>query len=147
MPARFTVSRRYSMPAAQHFAAVCDLDELRQAMAGRMTYEGLPGGPVRQGQRIEVRLKMFGWLPVGSWRMEVVERDDAALRLVSHEGGGAVKHWRHELQVTAEGSGCVHEDRLEIEAGWLTGLYARMARRMYEDRHSARARARGDASF
>ncbi|MEQ8405348.1 MAG: hypothetical protein RKE49_09640 [Oceanicaulis sp.] len=145
-PARFTVERRYAMAADAHFACILNYDELAEAMEGQVSYDGLPSGEARPGQAFEVKLKLFGWLPIGTWRIEVMLRDDKARRLESFECGGAVKAWRHVITVQPDGQGCVHRDALEIDAGWLTGFYARTARRMYEKRHDLRATLRGETS-
>lgn len=139
MTASFTLERTYDWEADRHFAAIVRFDELAEAMQGQARYEGLPSGEAQPGQVFEVKIKLFGWLPVGSWRIEVLARDDEARRLASFESGGAVKSWRHTITVDAlESGGCLHRDHLEIDAGWLTGLYERMARKMYERRHDQR---------
>ncbi len=135
----FTIEERYDWDADRHFRAIICFDELAEAMDGTAHYDGLPEGEAVQGQVVDVKIKLFGWLPVGQWRMEVVERDDASLRLKSFECGGAVKAWHHTISVEAlSGGDCLHRDTLEIDAGWLTGFYASIAKRMYRKRHVTR---------
>ena len=143
-PARFAVTQHYDWDADRHFAAILHFDELAEAMEGQASYEGLPAGQAQVGQAFEVKIKLFGWLPMGSWRIEVIERDDDTRRLRSFECGGPVKAWRHTITVEpAENGGCIHEDALEIDAGWLTGVYGAMARRIYTRRHAQRSATRG----
>lgn len=144
-PATFTIEQAYAWDADRHFAAIVRYDELSEAMEGQASYAGLPEGEAQVGQVFEVRIKLMGWLPIGNWRIEVLERDDGRRILRSFESGGAVKSWRHTITVTPrEEGGSVHRDALEIDAGWLTGLYAGMARRMYARRHAHRLRLRGE---
>ena len=142
---QFTVEQRYDWNADQHFAAILRFDELADAMDGQVDYVGLPGGEATEAQVVEVKLKLFGWLPIGSWRMEVLERDDNRRCLRSSERGGAVKSWFHTITVTPlEDGGCLHIDHLDIDAGWLTGFYSGMARRMYQKRHAQRLALRSE---
>lgn len=137
--ASFVIERKYDWPADRHFQAIIRYDELAEAMEGQARYQGLPAGEAVQGQCFDVNIKMLGWLPIGSWHIEVLERDDTALRLRSLEHGGAVKAWNHTITVVSTGEhSCLHRDALDIDAGWLTGLYTGMARRMYEKRHDQR---------
>lgn len=144
-PAEFTVERRYALSADDHWARIVRYDELAEAMEGQVRYAGLPEGEIAEGQAYELKLFLFGWLPIGNWRIEVLERNDSERRVRSFECGGAVKAWRHTLTVEPDGQGCIHRDALEIDAGWLTGFYAKTARKMYEQRHDLRAKLRAGA--
>ncbi|MGJ3232846.1 MAG: hypothetical protein ACFE0P_13735 [Oceanicaulis sp.] len=141
-PAVFIVERRYALSAHDHWARIVQYDELAEAMEGQVRYVGLPEGEIVEGQAYDLKLFLFGWIPTGRWRIEVLERNDAERRVRSFEQGGAVKSWRHTLTVTPHGEGCIHRDALEIDAGWLTGFYAKTARKMYEQRHDLRATLR-----
>ncbi len=144
-PATFIIEQAYAWDADRHFAAIVRYDELSEAMEGQASYDGLPSGEAQPGQVFEVKIKLMGWLPIGSWRIEVLDRDDGRRVLRSFESGGAVKSWRHTITVTPrDEGGCVHRDALEIDAGWLTGFYAGMAKRMYSRRHADRLRLRGE---
>lgn len=68
-PARFTIEQAYGWDADRHFAAIVQYDELADAMAGQARYDGLPSGEAVSGQVFEVKIKLFGWLTVGSWRI------------------------------------------------------------------------------
>ncbi|WP_270375987.1 SRPBCC family protein [Marinicauda sp. Alg238-R41] len=145
-PATFTVERHYALSASEHWSRIMRYDELAEAMEGQVRYVGLPEGEIAEGQSYSLKLFLLGWLPIGSWHIEVLERNDAERRVRSFEQGGAVKSWRHTLTVTPDGTGCIHRDTLEIEAGWLTGFYVRTARKMYEQRHDLRAHLRGESA-
>tara|TARA_R110002072_G_scaffold193739_1_gene350894 strand:+ start:718 stop:1170 length:453 start_codon:yes stop_codon:yes gene_type:complete len=144
MAKEIIIERDYVMDADAHFARIVRYDELSAAMGGQVRYEGLPEGEALAGQSFDLKLFLFGWLPMGRWHIDVIERDDRARRLVSRECGGIAK--RHDHVLTVEplpGAGCRHTDHLIVDAGWLTGFYARTARRMYEKRHDMRSALRG----
>ena len=143
-PVRFVVERHYAMSADQHFAEIVKFDELAEAMVGQVRYVGLPAGEAETGQSIDLRLYLWGWLPIGAWHISVCERDDQQRILRSSESGGVVKSMTHMLSVSPDGhGGCVHVDAIEVDAGLFTPWFARVARSMYEKRHDVRARLRG----
>jgi hypothetical protein len=143
MVVRFVVERDYALDADAHFAAVMRFDELAEAMSRQIRYEGLPQGDALAGQSIDLKLYLYGWLPIGRWHIDVIERDDAARRMVSHESGTMARQHDHVLTVEPlPGGGCRHRDELTVDAGWRTAWYARTARRMYEKRHDLRAKLR-----
>ena len=64
------------------------LDELTEAMSGQVRYEGMPEGEATKGQSVDLKLFLRGWLPMGRWHIDVVDRNDAERRLESREHGG-----------------------------------------------------------
>ena len=48
--------------------------------------------------------------------------------------GGLIRRWDHMMLVEPEGSGTRHTDRVEVEAGALTGAAALFARTLYRHR-------------
>ncbi|HAQ34308.1 MAG: hypothetical protein CMF74_03935 [Maricaulis sp.] len=139
MPREIVIERDYAMEADAHFACVVRFDELAEAMAGQVRYEGMPEGEAVKGQSIDLRLFLYGWLPMGRWHIDVIDRDDAERLLESREHGGVAKRHDHVLTVTPlPGGGCRHRDHLIVDAGLMTAFYARSARRMYEKRHDLR---------
>lgn len=145
MAVTFIVERDYALEADAHFAEIVKFDELAEAMSSQVTYQGLPPGEAYAGQSIDLKLFLYGWLPIGRWHINVIERDDLARRLVSREHGTMARRHDHVLTVEPlESGGCRHRDELTVDAGWRTGWYAKTARRMYEQRHDLRARLRGE---
>ena len=143
MPREIIIERDYALDADAHFARIVRYDELTEAMSGQVRYEGMPEGEVTKGQRVDLKLFLHGWLPMGRWHIDVVDRNDAERRLESREHGGMAKRHDHVLTVTPlPGGGCRHRDHLIVDAGLMTGFYARTARRMYEQRHDLRAKLR-----
>ncbi|MEO0817062.1 MAG: SRPBCC family protein [Pseudomonadota bacterium] len=135
----FCISRDYGVPAHVLWADIVDFAALAESMEGAITYEGLPDGEPALGQPYTVRLKRWGWLPMGQWTMTVVERDDTNFVMRSEEHGGPVRRYKHRLTVEPlSGDTCRYTDQCDVDAGWLTPLIAPQFRKMYERRHELR---------
>lgn len=140
-----TVTHDYAVPAPVLWALVTDYDALAEVMKGLISFEGLPAGRTRTGQKLEVMVSLFGRLPPRPYVMEVLECDEDNMRLRSSEKGAGVKSWHHTLTVTGTQTGCRLTDRIEIDAGWLTPVFALWARYLYKARHKPRLRLLGIA--
>lgn len=78
---------------------------------------------------------LFGVVPWSRHRLTVVEIDHDARRFRSDEGGGAVRSWRHLIEVTPlDDRRCAYRDEIEIEAGLLTRPVAWFAHVFYRHR-------------
>ncbi|MEM7768035.1 MAG: SRPBCC family protein [Pseudomonadota bacterium] len=147
MAAKFSIAREYPFPASVVWADLIDFDALAESMEGAITYEGLPSGTPEAGASHTVRLKRWGWFPMGRWTMKVVERDDANRVMRSEEHGGPVRLYRHRLTVEPlTVTSCRYTDHCDVDAGWLTPLIAPQFRRMYERRHEMRRKRLEDAN-
>ncbi len=141
MTATFSLTHDYAAPAKALWADLVSLDALAETMDGQVAYEGLPGGEARTGDTHIVRIRRWGWLPLGKWTLHVAERDDAARLLRREEHGGPVKSYRHTLRVAEIGRGLSRQtETLEIDAGMLTGLVAPSFPEMCAMRHVARTK-------
>ena len=135
----FTITRDYPVSADVLWTDLVDFDALAESMEGAISYDGLPRGEPQLNRPYTVRLKRWGWLPMGQWTITLVERDDAALQMRSEEFGGPVKLYRHRLNVKPlSDTSCRYTDTCDVEAGWLTPLIAPMFKSMYEKRHEMR---------
>lgn len=130
----------YPVSPERLWALATDYDALARVMEGVVAFEGLPEGRVREGQQVTVMVSLFGKLPKQPYHMEVLECDDSRMVLRSSEQGAGVKAWRHRLTVTPTAQGSRLTDRIEIEAGLLTGVFALWARYLYGARHQPRLR-------
>lgn len=84
--------------------------------------------PWQVGDRLEGWVLALGLVPVSRHRLEIVDIDDATRWMMSDECGGLIRTWRHRLTVTPlSGDRCRYEDGLDVDAGRLTGLAARVA--------------------
>lgn len=89
----------------------------------------------------EVGAEITGWtflcgvIPLSKHRIRIASIDDEERILVSQEGGGAVRSWRHEICVgEVDGNHCTYVDCVEIEAGVLTPVVHALATVFYRYR-------------
>lgn len=128
------------------FREACDLAEMKSAMAGLARYQGLPDRRVVEGDRFEVDLLMWGWLPLRGHRIEVIRLDEAARLLQSREGNRNVRRWDHSLSLAPHPEGALWRDEIILEAkGPGEALTARFCRHVYLYRHRARHALRIDS--
>ncbi|KAJ04716.1 SRPBCC family protein [Sulfitobacter mediterraneus] len=137
------IEHDYAVPAERLWALVTDYDALAVVMAGIVSFDGLPEGRTRTGQSFDLMVSLFGKLPPQPYHMEVVLCDDDAMVLRSSEKGAGVKSWEHCLTVTPTAQGSRLTDRIEIDAGWMTPIFARWAKFLYRARHKPRLRILG----
>lgn len=105
--------------------------------------KGLFGFPALAGRTEALRLGETGtgWLfafhvlPAYRHTIEVVEVDQAAGTIRTHEHGGLLQAWNHTLHVKplAENS-CRYSDTVDIEAGIATGVVVAVAGGIYRYR-------------
>ncbi|MCK0119333.1 SRPBCC family protein [Loktanella sp. F6476L] len=140
MPKTITLTHHYDHPPQAVWDVATDFDAFVEATKRLVSFDGLPTEPMFEGQKIDVTFRLFGKLPPQPYHMELVVFDPEAHRFESHEYGGAVKSWNHTLTVTETAMGSVLTDRVEIDAGWMTPIYAAYGRFMYRQRHPVRVR-------
>ena len=98
-----------------------------------------PPVPMRVGQRIDYRLRLFG-LPL-SWQSEISAHDPPH-RFVDEQRRGPYRIWHHEHRFRADGKGCVVTDVVHYQAPlpllsqWIV---ARQLRGIFEGRRRALA--------
>lgn len=132
------VVSEYSVPPAKLWEIVTDYGALAEIMKGIASFEGLPEGRTQTGQKMNVMVSLFGKLPKQPYYMEILECDDDRMVLRSSERGVGVKSWTHTLTVTEAAIGSRLTDRIEIDAGILTPVFALWAKYLYGARHKPR---------
>lgn len=91
--------------------------------------------PWRVGDEVRGWTLLFGVIPFSIHRLSVESIDDQRRRIMSDEGGGMIRTWRHELLTTPLGDHrCEYLDRIEIDAGAMTPLVAGFAAIFYRYR-------------
>ena len=140
MPRSLSLQNHYPVNADRLFELVTDLDTLEAVTRPWVQFDHLPSGQVRQGQVINVAMSVLGLFPTLPYRMEVAEFDPVARRMTSVETGSGVRRLIHTLEVTPDGEGSCLHDRIEIDAGWKTGLIMLWAWWTYRWRHHLRLR-------
>lgn len=142
-----TIENDYPYSAKRLWALATDYEALHEVMKGIVSFEGLPSGRTRGGQKLEVMVSLFGKLPKQLYHIEVLECDDRNMILRSSERGSGVKQWRHTMNVTETEFGSRLRDHIEIDAGWLTFAFALWARYLYGARHEPRLRMLENRKF
>ena len=137
----------YDVPPERLWRLATSYDALARVVEGLVTFEGLPEGRTRTGQKIHVRVSLFGLLPKQPYYMEVLECDDAGMILRSLEKGAGVRRWAHTMTVTPAPGGSRLADSIEIDAGMLTPVFALWAKYLYNARHKPRLRLLEEGSF
>ena len=138
MPTEVTIIARYAQQADTVFAQALNLSEMKDAMSGIATYDGLPDGTVAQGDEYTVDVTLWGFLKTKGHVMRVENLDMRGRILQSREHNPNVKRWDHTLSVQPDGAGCLWIDRIVIDAGWNTFGTARFAKYVYSKRHRHR---------
>ena len=138
---RIRVENDYPVPVDRLWSVATDLGALAHTMRGLLRYDGLPDCRAFEGMVLEYRVSLVGMLPWRSWRVEVVELDDAARRFRTVERGAGLSRWDHMMEAhdaPGGGSRLVEEVEVEAEAPWQTPLFERFARHVYRRRHAPR---------
>lgn len=138
MPYEVTIEARYPRDADTVFAEAMNIAEMREAMRGLATYDGLPDVEVEAGQTFVVDVTLFGVLKNPGHVMHVESLDRAGRVLQSREHNRSVSRWDHTLSIQPEGGGCVWTDRVVIDAARGAWGTARFARFVYARRHRHR---------
>jgi hypothetical protein len=132
------ITAHYPDDADPVFAQALHLAELKDAMSGIATYDGLPDRAIVEGDEFKVDVTLWGILKNKGHVMRVETLDFPARILQSREHNPNVKRWDHTLSVQPSGKGCVWTDRVIIDAGWNTFGTARFAKYVYSKRHKHR---------
>lgn len=139
------ISNTYPDQSAGKIWNLCkDFQALSKVCDGVVAFEGLPLGSCFEGQRLTVQVRLFGLFPAQTYHMHVVSLDDDLRILQSAEQGAGVKTWAHRIWVEDTGTGAILHDRVELDAGWLTPLFALYARFFYNHRHRRRLKLLAD---
>jgi hypothetical protein len=109
-------------PASQRVGGHTDPEAFRYVTRGLLHITGLPRtGRFGQGARIEGWLLLGGVLPLHRHHLEVVASITAAMTLSSHEWGGVLRRWDHDIIVERlDDDRSRYTDRVLIDAGPFT---------------------------
>lgn len=87
------------------------------------------------GNVLHFRLKVFGFLPMGTHRIEIETLDEAALLIRSRESNKTVPVWRHTIRLIPIGNSAAHyTDEVTIGAGPFTKAVCLWAQAFYRHR-------------
>lgn len=86
------------------------------------------------GQRVVVRLSLFGVVPLWKHTITVIAASDLEARTEEH--GGPMRVWRHHLLVApVSAASCQYTDEIVLDAGRLTPVALRLVDLFYRYRH------------
>ena len=112
-------------------ANVMDFETLAYINRPMVHMRGLDGPPLTLGDTKHVQVSLHGLLPWADYEMTLSSFDPVARRAVTQERGASVRSWRHEIAVDPAPQGSQLTDRVTIDAGWPTPLFALWVRVMY----------------
>ncbi len=138
MARAITIEAFYPGDADEIFASALDFSELRAAMSGLATYEGLPEGEAQEGQHYTLDVTLFGWMKNAGHEifLETLNRQERWLQ--SRERNATIRRWDHHLSVQPHEKGAVWTDTVILDAGWQTWFVSLFVAYVYRYRHKRR---------
>lgn len=123
-------------PASRVWSAARSPAAFRYVTWGLLSITGLPRtGRFVQGSQVDGWLLLCGVLPLHRHHLEVVGLDEATMTLSSHEWGGVLRRWDHDIVVEQLDDGrSRYTDRVLIDAGPVTLPVAMFAWSFYRYR-------------
>lgn len=120
-----TLSRTVDLdaPASAVWDAVCTPAAFRAVTRGLLRYPPLAhrDDVWREGETAAGQLWLFGVLPLGRYHIRLAHLDPARLTLTSHEHGGLIRSWVHDIVLEPlDDQRTRYTDRVRIDAGWAT---------------------------
>jgi hypothetical protein len=92
-----------------------------------------------EGASVEVQSRLFGRLPLGSHRIQVISIHPDTGTITTHESGSTVRRWDHEVSIQPTGPAtCRYVDSISFDAGALGVLLWPLARVFYRHRQRRR---------
>ena len=129
---------RLEAPAEDVWAAVLRMDTFAYVAAPVLRFPAAELADTRwmPGLELEDRLLLFGFVPLGRHRIRIESVDHEALRLRSTEQSRLLRRWNHEIVVEPiDARSCRYSDRVDLDAGALTGLVGSLAGLLLRYRH------------
>ena len=138
MPKRVITTARYHGDAAQIFQRALEPSEVEAASAGYATFVGMPDHLLREGDTYILDVTTLWIFRTKGYQIHMHKVDPAKRMFISHEKGGLIKSWIHEMSVSQDGELAIWTDDVTIDAGIFTSLVSRIASGMYRHRHKNR---------
>jgi hypothetical protein len=112
------------------WAAICHPASFNYVCRGLIGIPALVGRtePMRAGEIGTAWLWLFHLVPFSRHTIEVIDVDDDARHVRTHEHGGFLRAWNHTLHVEPiSPARCRYSDTVDIDAGALTPVVAKAA--------------------
>lgn len=135
---RVTVSSEFPVPATDVWDKLQWSDTLVFVADEVVVYDAADQFPSlwSVGTKVNLRPRLFGFLPPGDHVVEFVKIDQATMTIVTNESGGSIKRWDHTMHVEPlSDERCRYTDSIVIEAGLLTPVIYGFAQFFYRHRH------------
>lgn len=133
-----SIAFEYDAPPELVWRINTRFESFARLMGRLVRFDGLPKGRAEQGQRLDLKARLWGVLPPMKWRIEIAEIDHDAMRFRSIERGGPIRHWAHLGVTEATNHGCRVTDTVTADAGPLNPLLPLWIKMVYHTRHKPR---------
>ncbi len=111
---------------------------LRYVNAGLLSFQSEHSSPLPEiwdEGVYRVRLRLFGWLPIGHQQIGIEKPGAGDKWVVRDNGSGSIARvWDHLIFVEPDAEGSAYTDRIRVEAGLLTPIVALFAHVQYRYR-------------
>lgn len=133
------VSRTFNVPADTLWAHLISYDTFAEVEPEGIDLSSFRGRTMREGDQLSVPYTL-GRSKLWTWNIDVLRVDPDNRVVKTEERGGPIRRWAHTMVITwLSENYCRYDDHVVIDAGLLSGLVARSARKMYEARQQRRA--------
>lgn len=107
---------------------------LRHVAAPLLRFESVSGAlpeVLAAGLCVDLRLYLFGFVPIGSHQIQIVGVDEEKRTIQTREYSPILRQWDHTITITSLPSGCCYSDAIEMDAGVFTVLVYALARQFF----------------
>lgn len=88
----------------------------------------------KEGESYSLKLKIFGLIPMGIHKIEILRIDKETLTICSKESNAHVPVWNHTIILRPIDKHTQYRDLVEISAGWKTPFIYLWAKSFYAHR-------------
>lgn len=131
-----TITTVLDAPPDSIWASVLTPEAFHHVTRGLISFPALGrrDEPFHVGDSVSGPLRLFGVIPLGRHHITVADVDRHERRLRTHERGGMVRTWNHDIEIepiVGEPTRCRYTDRIEIDAGVASGVVVGFAHVFY----------------
>ena len=131
------ITAEYDGAADAVFAQAMRLSDLRASTRTADAPES--EGEIAEGQTYQTDIALRSGLTIRGHQIKVERLDPVRRQMQLHEDNSQVRRWDRLISVQPLRVGAVWVDRVILDAGWRTGLVARLVAQVYAQQHARRA--------
>ena len=146
-PVRLLVTASYNQDPDLLFTRASSFADMMEVTRKIAIYDNLPKGLMEEGKTYSTDIRVFRLFKNSDFKIRIDRLSFEDRVMISQEGNGIVRTWRHKLEIKPAHSGAVWTDSLEIDAGILTPVVTRFAKFMYLQRHKNRGALEANAEL